>query len=299
MFDECISVGVISYNSSKTIIETLDSIKEQTYKYIELIISDDGSTDETIDIVETWLNVNKDRFANIIILKSETNRGITANAKKAFEASTCEWYKCIAADDILLSNCLTDYMNFIAVNTSCVALFGKIIPFGGDDSIINKNDDNFDYSFFSKSIPLKLNTLIRDKNCVPAPAAFLNKRKLDLLNVSFDERIPMLDDYPLWINILKNDIDLNFIDTFVVRYRIGGISHKRESFVMFKSSRLFRFYYQYPEWEKSDFNDAVVSIVNEECELFSELLRLESTKAYRIGKMILTPFLLIRKLFNR
>ena len=45
-----VSVVIITYNSEKTIIETLESIKNQTYKNIELIISDDFSKDNTVEI---------------------------------------------------------------------------------------------------------------------------------------------------------------------------------------------------------------------------------------------------------
>ena len=48
-----VSVVVITYNSASTIIETLDSIREQSYKNIELIISDDCSKDNTVDITHT------------------------------------------------------------------------------------------------------------------------------------------------------------------------------------------------------------------------------------------------------
>ena len=51
-----VSVVVISYNSSKTIEETLDSIKAQTYDNIELIVADDNSVDNTSDIAESYAN---------------------------------------------------------------------------------------------------------------------------------------------------------------------------------------------------------------------------------------------------
>ena len=49
---ELVSVLVISYNSEQYIIETLDSIKNQTYERIQLVISDDGSRDQTMQIAK-------------------------------------------------------------------------------------------------------------------------------------------------------------------------------------------------------------------------------------------------------
>ena len=52
---------------------------------------------------------------------------------------------------------------------------------------------------------------------------------------------------------------------------------------------LFRFYYQYPSWVERDLDDAVMTIVDEECKLYEELLRARSSYAYRIGSFILMP----------
>ena len=62
MKEPLVSIIVITYNSSKYVLETLESAKAQTYENIELIISDDGSTDDTIKICKNWLEKNQDRF---------------------------------------------------------------------------------------------------------------------------------------------------------------------------------------------------------------------------------------------
>ena len=56
--NDLVSVIVVSYNSEKTIIETLDSILMQTYKNIEIVVSDDKSSDRTISIVKEWMQKN-------------------------------------------------------------------------------------------------------------------------------------------------------------------------------------------------------------------------------------------------
>ena len=53
---------VVTYNSSATVLETLDSIKNQTYKNIELIITDDFSKDDTVALCQSWVDTNKERF---------------------------------------------------------------------------------------------------------------------------------------------------------------------------------------------------------------------------------------------
>ena len=52
-----VSVPVITYNSAKFVLETLESIKAQTYQNIELVISDDCSTDNTVQICRDWVDL--------------------------------------------------------------------------------------------------------------------------------------------------------------------------------------------------------------------------------------------------
>ena len=55
MYLPVVSVVIITYNSSNTIIETLESIKSQTYNNIELVISDDNSSDNTLSVCYEWI----------------------------------------------------------------------------------------------------------------------------------------------------------------------------------------------------------------------------------------------------
>ena len=66
--DPLISVLVCNYNYSSYITETLDSIRKQTYKNIEIIVVDDGSTDSSVDLVEGYI---KDHPGERILLKAK------------------------------------------------------------------------------------------------------------------------------------------------------------------------------------------------------------------------------------
>ncbi len=50
-----VSIIVCTYNSSKYVLETLESAKEQTYQNVELIVSDDCSTDNTVELCRKWI----------------------------------------------------------------------------------------------------------------------------------------------------------------------------------------------------------------------------------------------------
>ena len=74
-----VSVVLITYNSDRYVLDTLESVKNQSWDNIELIVSDDGSTDDTIFICSNWLYENKDRFFNTELITVAKNTGIPAN----------------------------------------------------------------------------------------------------------------------------------------------------------------------------------------------------------------------------
>ena len=57
-----VSIIVMTYNSEKYILETLESVRAQTYKNIELLVTDDCSIDNTVELVNVWIQENKFRF---------------------------------------------------------------------------------------------------------------------------------------------------------------------------------------------------------------------------------------------
>ena len=131
-----VSVRVITYNSSKTVIETLDSIYNQTYPNIELIISDDCSKDNTVELCREWVKLHKERFACIQILTVEKNTGVTINIDRSEKACHGEWVKGIAGDDLLLPNCIETYVEYIKRNPRTIYVFCKTIVFGTSQATI-------------------------------------------------------------------------------------------------------------------------------------------------------------------
>ena len=151
-----VTIGVLTYNSSKYIIETLESIKAQTYPNLILQISDDCSTDNTIELCEKWIKENKDRFVKNKIIVPEHNTGVSGNANRNWDACETEWFKEIAGDDLLIPNCIEEFMNYVDIHPDAVFVFSKVDCFGTSRENLNRVNDFFDYSFFNLSVEEKL-----------------------------------------------------------------------------------------------------------------------------------------------
>ena len=211
-----VSITVISYNSANTIIQTLDSILAQDYdtQRIELIISDDASTDNCLDVIGDWLLKNEDSFLKVNFIQNKINKGVTRNCNIAWRAATCEWIKPIAGDDILMSNCISDNVMFVKNNPDCKVVFSKMQWFGSVEKI---TPTPYDLKFFDINHQ-KQNSWLKVFSFNIAPSAFINKSVLDQVGYA-DESLRNIEDLPLWLKITHAGYKLYFLDKVTVKYR--------------------------------------------------------------------------------
>lgn len=241
-----VSVPVITYNSSKFIIETLESIKLQTYNNIELIISDDCSTDNTVEICKDWLKRNESRFVRTLLIESNKNTGTSANGNRGEKACQGEWVKLIAGDDILLPSCISDYIDFVSLHPDAKYVFGRVEAFGGSEERNKEITENcVNYSFFKLSAKQQYHSLAMGAWLL-APTCFYNRSVAIKHNIKNDESIKLIEDLPKWMNVTKAGIRMTLMDKVVVRYRLhdGSISTSNTLSVAFLKDG-FRIYMAY------------------------------------------------------
>ncbi|RRO06021.1 glycosyltransferase family 2 protein [Pectobacterium aquaticum] len=226
MNKELVSVAVISFNSSSTILETLDSILAQSYgsENIELIISDDGSKDNTIDVINLWLKNNEVFFKRVKLIANSINSGIPKNCNVAWRTASCDWIKTIAGDDILLPNCITDNVKESKhIDQNVGVIFSMMDVFyvskNREKKIINKYPMPYHIKILGSSLEEQFNYL-KYGDIAAAPSAFIRNSALQNVNYA-DERFGSLEDLPLWYNMVKAGWRLSFLDEVTVQYRVG------------------------------------------------------------------------------
>lgn len=217
-----VSIVVITYNSSKYVLETLDSIKEQTYENIELIISDDYSLDDTVIICEKWIKENKDRFVRTKLITVKKNTGIPSNCNRGVNISNGEWIKLIAGDDLLFDKCIADNIEFINQTDNCYIVHSDFISFEGTFDINNfkKNQKEWrNLSFLDNKISQKKqNDLLHYICSISAPTVIINKSAI--LNVNgFDEDIFLMEDMPMWLRLSNAGYKFHHMPKTTIGYR--------------------------------------------------------------------------------
>lgn len=214
-----VSILVLAYNSSRTIVETLESAKAQDYPSLELIISDDGSTDDTVDVCRKWLSDNSERFVRTKIIIAEKNKGVSANCNQAILAGDGEWGKIIGGDDILLTNCISSNIDYVLKNPDARFVFSKMKAFE------NKNGEYIiTDSYLSEKAILCFSLNASEQHEVlyefsfpPTPTFFFH---LDTIRLFlYKEEYRYCEDYPQWFFLTRAGYKLYLNPTELVLYR--------------------------------------------------------------------------------
>lgn len=226
-----VTVIVITYNSSKTVLQTLDSVKNQTYKNIQLVISDDGSIDSTVELCKGWVSENKNFFYAIDFLTVTTNTGTPGNCNRACAKSKGEWIKLIAGDDLLLSNCIEDFVGFVSKMNMCDIVCSKFCSFICENGTITRTGilpkKEFLDKFNSCKTSLEQLYLYIETTANITPALFYKKSLVDEVG-GFNEKYRIFEDTPFVVEVLKHHHKLYYLDKETVLYRKDSPSVTRD-----------------------------------------------------------------------
>lgn len=113
--DNNFSIIIPCYNRGDIISRAIDSVLNQSYTHYEIIVVDDGSNDNTKEIVENYGGVN---------YIFQENRGVSTARNLGMKYSTNPWLLFLDSDDELLVNTLLDFNEFLNLNTNCETVQG-------------------------------------------------------------------------------------------------------------------------------------------------------------------------------
>lgn len=303
-----VTVAVYTYNSSEFVLETLESIKAQTYPELNLIIADDCSTDNTVSLCKKWVNKNSTRFKKTKIIVPDQNTGVSANFNRGWDACETEYLKDIAGDDILLPNCIEDNINYVLKNPDSILVFSRMKSFGTNKERCKFIDETiYQYDFFSWSRQKQYEYLINEGNCIPAPTCFTNIKKAKAKGLCHDERIPLQEDVPKWFNALEIGIHFHFFDETTVMYRVHDNALSTATIQAPKSKEsciLTWFYYNFTKEYKTNPDTAIKKAVETQMyfytQYYNEVMNIRLSKRYKIvDKFLFRPFDYIKAIFSK
>lgn len=184
-----ISVILPVYNAQAFLRESIDSILEQSFTNFELIIINDGSTDNSLNIIQSY----SDKRIKII---DQKNAGLPISLNRAISVAKGEYIARQDADDISLPNRLIEQAAYLDTHPSC-ALLGTWA-----DILVNNSstDRSLQHPHLNGDIKLKLLFF----NCFVHSSVMIRKSALEKSGLYPEERDKFPpEDYDLWLRISK------------------------------------------------------------------------------------------------
>ena len=223
MIEPLVAIIIVTYNSAQFVIETLESAKAQSWQNIELIISDDCSPDNTVELCTNWIANNKDRFVRTEILTVSQNGGVSASCNRSIKAAQTDWIKFIAGDDILLPNCIAANMKFVTENPEAKIIFSEVLLYENDfkeENFLKVMPGSFPMNIMNPAFSaVEQNQLLLLSDRIHfTPSYFFNRIPLVALG-GYDEGNRVIEDYPMWLKLTRAGNKLYFFKTPTVGYR--------------------------------------------------------------------------------
>ena len=131
MENNLVNIIIPTYNRAHHITDALNSVRDQTYRPLEVIVVDDGSTDNTAAVVEKWIVTHSTPDFNIQFFQQE-NKGAPAARNRGLREATGYWMKFLDSDDILASDSIGPQVEMSSNLKSNEIVFGDLGVFYHD-----------------------------------------------------------------------------------------------------------------------------------------------------------------------
>ncbi len=216
-----VSVICLAYNHENFVVETLNSVIQQNYRPIELIIVDDCSLDRTKLEINNWLLSHPE----VQFIANEFNIGNTKSFNKALKIAKGEYIIDLAADDLLLPNGIQ-----VQINAFQKSKFQNLGVVYGNAEIINE-DGSFNSFYFpvdknGKVVSKRIigdiySSVLSTGDSICSVSTLIKKSVFDFLG-GYDETLAY-EDLDSWIRASR-EYEFDFIDEVVVKKRTVGNS---------------------------------------------------------------------------
>lgn len=219
-----VSVIIPVYNSEKTVGEALDSAAAQTYADYEIIVVNDGSTDQSEGVVKKYMHPP----LNVIYVE-QMNKGAAAARNTGMRMAQGELIAFLDADDLWDKDRLTVAVQAIAANPQAGLVFSDMRHMLDGTLMHASYLHERGYRYLSGG---EVYDNLLKENFIFTPTVTLRRDLLKDIGC-FDETLPIAEDYDLWLRIARK-YKVHYIDRpLVTRRRIGSnITENREAYAL-------------------------------------------------------------------
>jgi glycosyltransferase involved in cell wall biosynthesis len=177
-----VSIITPTYNRAAYIDETIQSVLSQDYPHIEYIVLDDGSTDNTQELLK--------RHTDRIIWESHPNMGEQRTVNKALHMVKGDFVAILNSDDTFLPGAIGTFVNFMQTHPEILVVYSNWIQTGPHGEVLSSSEwPDYDYP-----------TMLRHFLCPLGPGALIRRKAFDLAGIR-DPEFKYVADFDFWLRL--------------------------------------------------------------------------------------------------
>lgn len=209
-----ISVIIKSYNHAQFVGQAIESILSQSFGDFEILITDDASSDATVEMIEQF----KDERISLEV--SRSNRGIALTMNSLVQRAQGQYLAILNSDDYALPGRLETQYQYLEKNSEVCALFGMPIGINEEGRPANLfNNFSVPLSFVDFSHSTWLRHFFFHGNCLCAPTAMIRRSSFLQLG-GYDPRYANLHDFDFWIRMAANNKFIHVLADHFTAFRV-------------------------------------------------------------------------------
>ncbi|MCT0035767.1 glycosyltransferase family 2 protein [Lactococcus lactis subsp. lactis] len=207
------------YNAEKYLSEGIESIINQTYKNLDILLVDDGSTDSSVEIIRSYMKFDH----RIRLIENINNRGVSFTRNKGIDNSKGKYIAFMDSDDTSRSDRIELQVAFLEKNTDFIAV-ASYFKYTGSKQRKIKN--------FKTSNELAIAMIF--KNPIMNSSPIIRRKELIEANIKHNTKYFYGEDYDFWFKVSQLG-KIGMISKFLVTYRWG---HENTTSLVFSKKNL-------------------------------------------------------------
>jgi glycosyltransferase involved in cell wall biosynthesis len=206
-----VSILLPAYNCEKYIRATIDSLLNQSYTNFELLIINDGSSDNTLNTIHSYTDTR------ISLINNDGNKGLIYSLNRGLELAKGKYIARIDADDICLPTRLEKQVSWLEKNHQTAIVATQIIFINE----LNETIGNWPLDIQTNTAT-QIKKAMVGQNCIAHPTVLMRSEIIQQYRYSYQQKHS--EDYDLWLQVLSDKHTIEKIPEQLLQYRVHAAS---------------------------------------------------------------------------
>lgn len=222
-----ITVGIFTYNKFDYLQQTINSVFIQDYPNIEIILSDDASSNYDLNYIKKITSNAPSNIKNLQIIHNEKNIGTVKSLNNCIRSSNGDFIIGLGSDDVFYeTTTISKIVDFFLQNNALIVTAKRLVYDQNMKKKIAVLPTDSDIRYLLEAQDFLFERLCIS-NFISGACTYYSKKLFDKYGL-FDEDYILLEDYPLYLRLARRNETIHFFNEITVKYRLGGISTSGE-----------------------------------------------------------------------